>query len=224
MLEAVVFDLDGTLLDTAPDLHAAAEHMLSELGRPTLTLNEITAYIGNGVKPLVAGCLQATGGLGDDLDAALALFSKHYTLQPARLSRANPGLPSALAEMRAGGLRLGVCTNKPQGLAEAILRHFEFLPLFSAIVGGDGVRALKPDPEPLLHCLKLLESSVKSALYVGDSEVDEETATRAALRFALFSGGYRKKSAADMRTSLVFDGFDELARWALTARGAGLRR
>lgn len=218
MLEAVVFDLDGTLIDSAPDLHAAAARMLCDLKRPTLSIGEVASFIGNGVERLVERCLDASGGLGNDAKTAVLLFSKYYSLAPARLSQLRPGVHAALAELQAHGIRLGVCTNKPQALAAAILRQFDLLPPVSVVVGGDNQRALKPDPAPLHYCIGQLCASPQTTLYVGDSEVDEEAAARAALPFALFSGGYRRKSAEDMCTAFVFNRYVELARWVLSGR------
>jgi phosphoglycolate phosphatase len=214
MLNAILFDLDGTLVDSAPDLHAAIARMLDDLQRPALSLEQVTSFIGNGVERLVERSLNATGGPGDT-QKAQALFSAHYARDPARLSRLNPGVQSALSQLHAQGIALGVCTNKPQALAETIVGRFALLPFIGAIVGGDGVRALKPDPAPLQDCLKQLRAHAEATLYVGDSEVDEEAATRAALPFALFTGGYRSKAAAAMRTAFVFDQFEQLADWAL---------
>jgi len=207
----IVFDLDGTLIDSAPDLHAAAEQMLRNLGRPAVTLGQVTSFIGNGVPKLVERCLAATGGVpAPELQAkALALFRRFYDAAPVALTRPYPGVPEMLDRFAAAGFRLGVCTNKPRGPAEAILAALAIGRYVGAVVGGDTLTVIKPDPAPLRLCFERLEAGV-AKFYVGDSETDAATARAAGVPFLLFSGGYRKSPAEAMGAALVFDRFDEL--------------
>ncbi|MEM9010186.1 MAG: phosphoglycolate phosphatase [Pseudomonadota bacterium] len=204
---AVVFDLDGTLIDSAPDLHRAANAMLGQLGRPMLDLAEVRSFIGNGIPTLVARCLAATGGPVADADAT-AIFNAEYAASPTALTLPYPGVLSALQALRHGGHPLGICTNKPGEMARRVLADLGLAPFFDAVVGGGDAPALKPDPSALRAALAPLGAA--RALFVGDSEVDAATAAAAGLPFALFTAGYRKEPVAAFDADLVFDDFSVL--------------
>ena len=206
----VVFDLDGTLVDSAPDLHAAANRMLAELGRPPLSLAQVTGFIGNGVPKLVERCLQATGGVEGLQAGALARFRRHYDASPAELTRPYPGAVAALQALRGAGRRLGVCTNKPEAPARKLLALLGMHRHFDAVVGGDSLAVQKPDPAPLCHAIAALGGDPGSALYVGDSEVDAATAENAGVAFALFTQGYRRTPVERLRCAFAFGDFAEL--------------
>ncbi len=211
----IVFDLDGTLIDSAPDLHAAAERTLKRLGRPGVTLAQVTGFIGNGVPKLVERCLAATGGVPEEgAGTALALFRSFYDADPVALTRPYPGVPAMLERLAEAGCRIGVCTNKPQGPAEAILAALSIGRHVGAVVGGDTLPVIKPDPAPLWLCFERLRAGT-ARLYVGDSETDAAAAKAAGVPFALFSGGYRKTPAEAMGAAYVFGRFDELTRHVL---------
>ncbi|MEL6197682.1 MAG: phosphoglycolate phosphatase [Pseudomonadota bacterium] len=219
-MKAVVFDLDGTLVDSAPDIHAAARRMLADLGRPPLPLADVTRFIGNGAAKMVERCLEATGGIDGRIDAGLSAFRRHYAAAPAVLTRPYDGVEGCLAALAAAGLALGVCTNKPEAPARAVLRGLGLDPYFAAVVGGDSTAALKPDPLPLRSCVDRLGTSLDQAVFVGDSETDAETATRAAIRFALFTGGYRKQPVAAFGDVMAFEHHGALAPRLLALRPA----
>ena len=208
---AIAFDLDGTLVDSAPDLHAAATRMLSELDRPALTLPQVTGFIGNGVPKLVERCLDATGGTGALHAEALARFRAHYDAAPADLTRPWPGVPEAAAALAAAGLPLGICTNKPEGTARKLLTLLGLGELFGSVIGGDTLPEHKPQPEPLLRCIADLGADPARALYVGDSETDAETAANAGVPFALYTRGYRKRPVESFDAVLAFDDWSDLA-------------
>jgi phosphoglycolate phosphatase len=214
-LRPIVFDLDGTLVDSAPDLHAAANRMLAEFGRPALSLGQVTGFIGNGVPKLVERCLDATGGV-DGLHAeALARFRGHYDAAPAELTRPYAGAIAAAEALRDAGHPLGICTNKPEAPARKLLGLLGMGALFEAVIGGDTVAAHKPDPAPLRRAIEALGGSPAAAIFVGDSEVDALTAARAGVAFALFTRGYRKAPVEQLDAAFAFEDFAELARFAL---------
>ncbi len=215
-IRAVVFDLDGTLIHSAPSLHHAVAATLADMGRPTVTLAQVTGFIGNGVAKLVARSLEATGGADDAERAeARALFDAHYAAAPADLTTLYPGALAALGALSDAGLRLGLCTNKPQRPAEKALAEVGLTPFFDAVVGGDVV-ALKPDPAPLRLVLDRLGADVASTVYVGDSETDAALAQAAETPFALFTEGYRKSPVEALGARFAFADFAMLPPWILS--------
>lgn len=208
---AVIFDLDGTLVHSAPDLHAAAVAMLAGLGRRPVTLKQVTGFVGDGVPKLVERCLRATGGVpADGGRAALACFSAHYDRDPVRLTRLYPGVAQALGQLAEAGLALAICTNKPEAAAHKVLAGMGLAGLFPLVVGGDTLSVNKPDPAVIDAVLGGLRARRDQALYVGDSETDEATTRAACLPFALFTGGYRKTPVDQMHHDWTFDSYAEL--------------
>jgi len=188
---AILFDLDGTLIDSAPDLHAAANVMLDEVGRDPLDLPTVISFIGNGVDMLVERCLVATGGCDDRLHgSALKKFSEAYALDMTTLTRPYPGVISTLETFRAAGIPLGICTNKPAKLAQSVCDLLDLSRYFEVICGALPDQPKKPDPHPLLRCCDLLGASPDASLFVGDSSIDYETARNAGVPFRLFTKGY----------------------------------
>ena len=217
----IIFDLDGTLVDSAPDLHAAANRMLAEFGRHPLSLGQVTGFIGNGVPKLVERCLEATGGVNGRHAEAVARFRRHYDAAPAELTRPYPGVLAAVHAIRDAGCPLGICTNKPEAPARKLLGLLGMDGLFGVVVGGDTVAFHKPDPAPLIRAIEVLGGHPAAALFVGDSEVDAATAADAGVAFALFTRGYRKAPAGQFEAALAFDDFASLAGFALAPADRG---
>lgn len=189
-MTAIVFDLDGTLIDSAPDIRAAANRMLRGEGREPLDLPTIISFIGNGLPRLVEQVMRVRGlDMGEHARLTQATLD-HYSRAATDLTRPYPGMVAALERLRAQGCALGICTNKPEAPARAILRDLGLDGLFDAVVGGDTLAVRKPDPDPLHRAFAALGGAAR--LYVGDSEVDAETARRAGVPFLLFTEGYRK--------------------------------
>lgn len=205
-IRALVFDLDGTLIDSAPDIHAAANRLMTELALPAFDLTTITSYIGNGIPKLVERCLAAAGASKTvPLDDAITRFKAFYAEEPALRTRPYPGVVEALASFADAGCRLGVVTNKAEDLSRAALADLGLAGRFEVVIGGDTLATKKPDPEGLLLAIGRLGGSRETSLYIGDSEIDGETAAAAGLRFALFSGGYRKQPLDQIPHWRLFD-------------------
>ena len=215
MIRAVIFDLDGTLVDSAPDLHAAALALLEERGAPPVTLAQIHGFVGNGIPKLVERTLEAAGmpAKGQLLAGAVERFKKLYGAAPANLTRPYDGVEAMLGALSARGLLLGVCTNKPEALTRQVLAGVALDRHLRAAVGGDTLGAMKPDPEPLHHAAHLLGASIGETLYVGDSETDADTAAAAGMDFALYSGGYRKRPLALFEDCFIFHDFTALTQF-----------
>jgi phosphoglycolate phosphatase len=210
--DAVVFDLDGTLVDTAPDLHAHLNEMLSELGRPGLELATIRPLVGDGARALIVRGLEASGGIpaGADLDALFLEFLTRYTARPLRFGATYEGVRAVLEELRAGGVRLGLCTNKAQAPTDRLLAELDLERYFAVALGGDVLPVRKPDPGHLRAVLERLGVDPPRAVMVGDSQTDLLTARAAGLPCVLVSFGYTRVAARELGAEAVIDHMDEL--------------
>lgn len=212
----MIFDLDGTLIDSAPDIHAAGNAVLAAEGLPPVTLVQARGFIGAGAPTFVARLVAAQAGTLPEAARAdlhtrmLARFMERYETA-VTLTRLYPGAVEALDALRTAGLRLGLCTNKPEGPTRAVLRHFGLTEHFDAVVGGDTLPQRKPDPAPLRRAMADL--GVARCLYVGDSEIDAETAAAAGQVFALFTEGYRKTPVSELAHSFAFSDYSALLLW-----------
>ncbi|EEW26555.1 phosphoglycolate phosphatase [Rhodobacter ferrooxidans] len=223
-MTVVIFDLDGTLIDSAPDIHAASNRVLLEEGFAPLTMAQVRSFIGKGVPHLVGQLLQASGEdpAGPRLAPMIARFAEGYETAVG-LTVPYPGVVAALAALRAQGMPLGVCTNKPLAPAKAVLQHLGLLASFDAVLGGDSLPQRKPDPAPLFATLAALGGG--PVVYVGDSEIDAQTAAAAGMPFALYTEGYRKTPVADLPHDVAFSDFAELPGIvARLAASAGARQ
>ena len=215
MTRAVVFDLDGTLADTAPDLRAAANAVLAAHGAAPLTLAETIGFIGHGAPALVAQMRRARGLPAEDEAAMLQSLLERYARSGHERSRPYDGVPEALGMLGNEGIALGICTNKPEAPARSLLAHLGLSDRFGAVIGGDSLPVRKPDPAPLRAALDALGAT--EALYVGDSEVDEATARAARVPFALFERGYRKTPLDRVAPAMRFGDFAALPAIAMRA-------
>ena len=215
MIRAVIFDLDGTLVDSAPDLHAAALALLEERGAPPVTLAQVHGFVGNGIPKLVERCLDAAGkpAKGQALAKAVARFEEHYGAAPAVLTHAYDGVEAMLGSLSARGVLLGVCTNKPEALTRLVLAGVALDRHLRAVVGGATLGVMKPDPEPHPHAAHLPGVGLAPALDVHPRDTEPGPAPAAAAAVALYSGGYRKRPLALFEDCFVFHDFAVLARY-----------
>ncbi|MEN9410009.1 MAG: phosphoglycolate phosphatase [Pseudomonadota bacterium] len=205
MARAVLFDLDGTLVDSAPDIHAGVSVVLREEGVEPLPFEIVRGFIGNGV-PVLMTRVMAAVGMGEDARLhrdLCARFIRWYEDAPAGLTKPYAGVEAAL---RGLGVPMGLCTNKPEGPTRALLAQMGWAGFFPVIVGGDTLALRKPDPAPLLEAMARIGGG---AVFVGDSEVDAETADRAGVAFLLFTGGYRKAPVEALPHRAAFDHWAE---------------
>lgn len=208
--KAIVFDLDGTLIHSAPDLHAAANVGLASVGRPPLGLPLVTSFIGNGVETLITRCLTATGGHDTALlEKALAAFHTDYDQNMTTLTRPYAGVVAALNSFRTLQIPLGICTNKPMKPALDICKALDLEQFFDIIQGAVTTLPKKPDPAPLLHCISALGQSPQDVIYVGDSTVDYRTAKNAGVAFHLFCEGYLNGPMPDLPSNQCFSDWEQ---------------
>lgn len=209
---AVVFDLDGTLIDSAGDLAAALNRMLGEAGRPTVALAQVKRMIGDGSAKLIERGFAATGSVPAPaiLKARLARFLELYEADSANLTRPYDGVAETLAALARRGLKLGVCTNKPDAATRRVLDELDLGSHFAAVAGGDAFAVRKPDPGHLLGLLDRLGVSPDAAIMVGDNEHDAAAARAAGLPIVLVSYGYARTPLAEIAPDAIIDRFADL--------------
>ena len=195
---AILFDLDGTLIDSSVDLADAANRMLVRMDRPPVTLEQVEGWIGHGVVPLVRRCLaRSFDGTVEAsvLENGLGLFREAYLETAFRATRLLPGANEVLHALRASGYPIGLVTNKDQSPTSAVLKAMDLERHFDTVVCGDTLPVRKPDPGPLLHALDSLK--VTQGWMIGDSETDARSALLGGLPFIIIEGGYGLASTPD---------------------------
>ena len=211
---AALFDLDGTLVDTAPDLAAAANRMLADLGRASLPDDRIRDFVGKGVMNLVNRCFEASGGGAEEArDRAHAVFERHYSAGIADRSRPYPGVVDGLEALERAGIAMGCVTNKAGRFTEPLLELTGLRRFFGVVVSGDTVERRKPHPDPMLYAAGKLGASPAETLVVGDSLNDVQSARAAGCAVVVVPYGYREGlSLADLGADAVVASVEEAAR------------
>jgi phosphoglycolate phosphatase len=220
--QALLIDLDGTMVDTAPDLAAAIGSMLEDFGEAPLPLGTVTGLIGNGVASLVRRSLEAAGiDARCDIEHALRVFDRHYAATNGQFGRVFPGVTAGLSELRQNGYRCACVTNKPQALAASLLTRTGLSDYLDVLVAGDTLASMKPSPEPLWHACRLLDVEPAHCAVVGDSPVDVAAARAAGLPVFIVGYGYAGEDGAQaLRCDALIDSFEALPamlaqRWRL---------
>jgi len=205
----IIFDLDGTLIDSAPDIQHAASTVLAGWGKEGLTLEETRSFIGEGAAVFVNRMMDARGinQTPENCDNVRAEFIEAYKVSVDK-AVFYPAALATLEGLKAGGYALGLCTNKPEQPARAVLRHMGIESIFVGFMAGGMVERSKPAPDMLLKIIE--DMGAGPALYVGDSETDAKTAERAKVPFALYTQGYRKSAVGDIYHDWAFDHFAKL--------------
>ncbi|GEO80770.1 phosphoglycolate phosphatase [Pararhodospirillum oryzae] len=220
----VVFDLDGTLLQSVPSLTRTLNVQFAEDGIAPLSEAEVGLMVGEGVGLLVARAYGARGIGGGDIHdpghaARLARFSARYNADPVTDARVYPGAVETLRALKDQGIRLGLCTNKPEAPTLVLIEATGLAPFLDVVVGGDTLPRRKPDPLPLRHVLDHLGATPDQALYVGDSPTDAACAQAAGVTLALLSHGYSRVPVETLGAKRVFDSLPALARWVTDGAG-----
>jgi phosphoglycolate phosphatase len=220
-VDALIFDLDGTLVDTAPDLWAATNHVMRRLGRRPLQVAEVRAFVGHGAKALIARGCEATGEAvkADELDSLYHEFIAYYTAHIADASKPYPGLLTFLDKARDSGFAMAVCTNKLEGLSVRLIEALGLMPYFGAIVGPDTIGIAKPDPAPLREALRRIGREGGSGVMFGDSETDIRTAQNAGMPVVAVSFGYTPLHVSAFGPTVIIDHYNEA--WAALDTLAG---
>jgi phosphoglycolate phosphatase len=208
----IVFDLDGTLVDTAPDLVDTLNLVLGRAGLPAVPYIKARTLIGGGARGMIARALAAEGRKADpaELDRMFADFIAHYSEHIAERSRPFPGLIEALDRLAADRFVLAVCTNKLERLSKKLLNALGLADRFAAICGQDTFAVQKPDPGMLRDTIAAAGGSADNAVMVGDSLTDVETARAAHVPIIGVDFGYTERPVAEFRPDRVISHFEEL--------------
>jgi len=212
-VDAVLFDLDGTLVDSAPDLAGAANAMLNDLGRAAVEVDEVRDWVGDGAKKLVERVLLNDASQADDgqVERGFESFLQHYARMVCDQSRPYPGVLQTIRNLNAQGMRLGCVTNKPDRFTRPLLEQLNLDSYFSSIVSGDTCVAKKPDPMPLLKACEDMGVSHEACVLVGDSANDVLAAQAAKMPVICVSYGYnRGLNLNAMNPDAVIDTFEDL--------------
>jgi phosphoglycolate phosphatase len=204
----LIFDLDGTLVDTQADLAAATNYMLEVCGLPQLSLAQVRGYIGHGPRVLVERALDTT----DDrlVSRGFDLFMRYYTGHLLDHTRVYAGMENVLAAARAQGIVLSVLTNKPEVPSRSILSGLGLASLFSAVVGGDTFPAKKPDPQGVTYLQQVSRVDSAQTLLVGDSSIDIETGRTAGIATCWVTWGYGTQHSFSVLPRFIVDSPDQL--------------
>jgi phosphoglycolate phosphatase len=218
----IAFDLDGTLVDTAPDLIGTLNWLLAEEGVAPLPLDEARPFIGRGARWMIERGYQAAGVMleAGEVQPLFDRFITRYNAHIADESRPFPGVVEALQALRARGARLAVCTNKLTGLSVNLLDALDLTCLFDAVIGADAAPAAKPDPRHLETAIAAAGGSPTRAILVGDAATDAGAARAACVPLILVSFGYTETPAAELKPDILLHHFDDLPHACLRLLGA----
>ena len=208
----ICFDLDGTLVDTAPDLMDSLNHSLGAGGAPLADALSFRRFVGHGARAMIERAYEAgRKPLGsEEHDRLFALFLDHYGSNIPGRSRPYPGVLDALDRFRAAGYVLAVCTNKTEAFSKKLIHSLGMAHLFAAICGQDSFAFRKPDPRHLTETIALAGGDPGRALMVGDSATDIDTAKAAGIPVVAVDFGYTDRHVRDFEPSKIISHFDEL--------------
>ena len=204
---AVLIDLDGTLVDSLPDIACAANAMRAQLGLSPLPGQHLATYVGKGIDVLVHRALTETmedRAPSDAFERGRASFNRHYACVNGNESRVYPGVRQGLDDLRGKAIPLACVTNKPRSFTLQLLKRTDLMAAFAAIVSGDDTQQKKPHGEPVLHACRLLGVAAMEATMIGDSENDVMSARAAGCRVIVVETGYNEgKSLADLDADAI---------------------
>jgi phosphoglycolate phosphatase len=214
----IAFDLDGTLVETAPDLHRALAVVMRETGLPEPTYDDVRRFVGQGARALLirASAVHGVIHAEDKLDSLVARFIEVYASDISARSTVFPGCESTLKSLSAAGATLCVCTNKLTGLSNQLLSALDMSHYFAAVVGADAVQRRKPHPEHYIAAIHAAKGDVTRSLMIGDSAADVGAARASAAPVAVVSFGYTDTAPELLGADAVFSHYNELP--AIAAR------
>ena len=208
----IVFDLDGTLIDTAPDLIDSLNHALSGEGFSAIDQAQIGAHVGRGGRAMIERVFALSQRRFDPemVERHHEVFVEHYAAGIPGRSRPYPGVLEAIERARETGFAFAICTNKPEAMAVSLITRLGLAPLFGAICGADTFAFRKPDPRHLMETIARAGGDPERALMVGDSRTDIDTAKAAGIPVVAVDFGYTDRHVRDFEPSAVISHYDEL--------------
>jgi phosphoglycolate phosphatase len=211
-MRTVIFDLDGTLADTSADLLAAANAAFDRAGHaaPLTGADALTAFHGGRAMLRLGAVRLGLGWDEDELGRWYPVLLDAYRDAIAVHTRLYPGAVAAVERLRAAGVAVGICTNKPADLAEALLRELGVRQMFAAMVGANTLPVRKPDPAPLFHAIALAGGDAGRALLIGDTATDRDTGRAAGVPVALVTFGPEGRGIARLEPEALLDHYDDL--------------
>lgn len=222
--QLLIFDFDGTLIDSVPDLADATNAMLTTLGKETYPIDTIRNWVGNGSRMLVeralVGKIEVLEGelTVEEADHAEQVFFEAYNNISGSKTVAYPDVDSGLKKLKAAGYTLALVTNKPIRFVPKILQSFGWQDLFVEVLGGDSLPVKKPDPAPLLHVCEALDVTPDQAVMIGDSRNDILAGQNASMNTLGLSYGYNYgQDIRDLNPTEAFDDFAALVKYLLKA-------
>ncbi len=204
----IIFDLDGTLVHTAPALTKAANHLLNELNLPSINTKLYSTFIGGGITKQVERLLNFYKYNYVSLDGYVKIFKKHYYIDPFFQTHLFPDVKNVLSKLKSLNFDIAICTQKNKEPALKILEYFDIKDFFTGFAFGDSLDVLKPDPLMVDFALKSFES--KKTIYIGDSKTDLKTARNSDSIFFLFTEGYRTENISDLNPDYFFSKYSHL--------------
>ncbi len=208
-----VFDLDGTLVETGPDLADSCNQVLAARGLPTVPQEVLSPFIGVGARKMIGGALKASGLSLDEatIDDIFRDYIEHYASRIARLSRPFPEMSAALDALDEAGVASAICTNKLEKLAKLLIAELGMTERFAFIAGSDTFGVSKPDPRHLTDTVAAAGGAVNRMVYVGDSRIDRETAAAARVPFVGIDYGYTDKPMRELAPERLLSRGDDVA-------------
>jgi len=208
MINSVVFDLDGTLIDSLPDVLAALNLLLAEDKRRPLNLLELRKLVGRGATPMIKDAYSITG---EKINSSIQVkekvdrYLKHYKSNPVGHTIIFPNVITTLEKLKRKGFRMGICTNKPFEMTLLVLEGLGLKFFFNGVTGGDNLPYSKPDPRHILKTLELMQSEASSAVMVGDSWVDVKAARNSELPVIAVNYGYSSEAIESLKADKVIE-------------------
>ena len=210
MIDSIVFDLDGTLIDSLPDVLASLNILLAEGKRRPLRIQELRNLVGRGVYPMIEGALSMTGKAitsPSELENAVHCYITNYKANPVKYTVVFPNVIETLSSLKKDGFCMGICTNKPYEMTLLVLEGLGIDVFFDGVTGGDNLPFNKPDPRHILTTLEKMKSEAHRAVMVGDSWVDVKAGHNAGLPVIAVNYGYSERPMESLNADRVIDDF-----------------
>lgn len=209
-MKSLILDLDGTLIDSVPDVCIALNHALAGKGYRSTTPDQIKTMVGGGARVLVEKAIEAVGGNADHVDVVSQDFKDYYSAHPVDQTVIYPGVVETLEKLAADGYKLGICTNKPEATTFPVLDALNLSRFFPVVLCGDTRPYRKPDKCHVLDVIDGLEGNRKDAVFIGDSETDVAAAKNAEIPIILVTYGYLQDPLIKRNADRVIISFGEL--------------